>query len=113
MSETLKSLLKLIDEKQGKNVVAIDTTKISSFSDYVVIATTTSTVHTRSLSKYIIDFLCENNQDTFLSKRSINLDNTWVLLDGGNVVVNLFQEETREFYNLEKLYFNGEVVYGL
>lgn len=108
MDKILKDLIELINSKQGANLVVIDVVGLTTICDFIYVVTANSLVHSRSLSQYIIDFFNQNN----LLKKNItsDLNNPWVLIDGGNIIVNIFLKETREFYNLEKLYFNGKVI---
>ena len=112
MDKLIKDLVDLVDSKQGMNITVIDIRDISSFSDYIMIVTANSLVHSRSLAKYISDFLNENGMTGGLKNKNTDMNNPWVLIDGGEIIINLFLRETREFYNLEKLYFKGKVVYG-
>jgi ribosome-associated protein len=113
MEEIIKELITLIEEKQGNDLTVIDIEELTPYASYIFIVTTTSNVHARSLSKYITDFFSQKNLTKYLNKRSLESDNPWILIDGGDIVVHLFLKETREFYNLEKLYFNGKVIYGI
>jgi ribosome-associated protein len=110
MDKLLKDLFELIDSKQGINPILIDIRDISSISDYIMIVTANSLVHSGSLAKYVQDFLDIHDSNNSC-KKNIDLNNPWVLIDGGDIIINIFLKETREFYNLEKLYFNGKVVF--
>jgi ribosome-associated protein len=110
MEIVVKELIELINSKQGIDTTVIDVTEITSIADYILITTANSSVHIKSLGNYIVDFFKEKNMNKFLSNRNINLDNTWVLIDGGEIIVNLFLKDARDFYSLEKLYYKGKII---
>ena len=112
MDNILNELISLIESKQGIDITVIDIHEVSSIADHIMIVTANSMVHSRSMSKYIVDFLKEKGLTGEMKNKNIDLNNPWVLIDGGEIVINLFLKETRDFYNLEKLYFKGKVVYG-
>ncbi|OHD07347.1 MAG: ribosome silencing factor [Spirochaetes bacterium GWD1_27_9] len=107
----IKDLVELIDSKKGEDIAVIDVKEILPVTNYVFVVTANSSVHAHSLAKYIISFFVENSLKNFLHNKSIDLNNPWILIDGGDIIVNVFLKETREFYNLEKLYFKGSDVY--
>jgi ribosome-associated protein len=105
----LKSVLKGIIEKKGLNVLKIDLKKLENrVTDYFVICHGNSTTQ--------VDALCDSVEDTVRAETGQKpwhvegLDNCfWVLLDYGNVVVHIFLEEYRNFYNLESLWADGKM----
>jgi len=111
MEKIVENLIKLIDEKKGENIIVIDVDETSGFAKYIFIVTVNSLVHSKSLGKYIIDFFIENELKKFLYSKHIETSNPWVLIDGGNIIVHLFMQDTREYYELEKLYFKGKMIY--
>ena len=89
-------------EKKALDIVLIKMKKMSSVCDYFVIASGTSTTHTKALSDNIIKSLKDKGQ----SLRHIEgeRDASWILLDFGDVVCHIFLEDTRAFYDLEHLW---------
>ena len=76
--------------------------KMSSVCDWFVIATGTSTTHTRAIADNIVKKLKEKHQK--LWHKEGEREASWILLDYGDVVAHIFLEETRRFYSLEKLW---------
>ena len=107
--EILNKLINLIEDKKGMNIVTINIEEMTSITKYFIIVTTTSLVHSNSLAGYIIDFFKEYSSSQLFT-RNVDLNNPWILIDSTDIIVHLFLEETREFYNLEKLYFKGKLV---
>jgi ribosome-associated protein len=110
MEIVVKDLIELIDLKQGLDTTVIDVQEITPIADFIFIITANSSVHLKSLGKYVVDFFVEKKMDKFLSSKSTNFDNNWVLIDGGEIIVNLFLKDVRDFYSLEKLYYKGKII---
>ncbi|MBF0461793.1 MAG: ribosome silencing factor [Magnetococcales bacterium] len=96
------SLKTCLEEKKGVDVTLLDLRERATFTDFFVVATGTSSTHVAALA---------DEADRFFHERSIRVlsttglpEATWVLVDAGDIVVHLFQQETRAFYDLEKLW---------
>jgi ribosome-associated protein len=110
LDKAIKDLTELIDSKKGENITIMDVESITAIAKYIVIVTANSLVHSNSLTKHIIDFFDSNGLSDYLVSRRTGNNNPWVLIDASGIVVHVFLPETREFYNLEKLYFKGRLV---
>ncbi len=76
--------------------------KMSSVCDWFVIASATSTTHARAIADNIVKKLVEKRQRPWHVEGE--REASWILLDYGDVVAHIFLEETRAFYDLEKLW---------
>ena len=104
----VKEIAKVLDEKKAMDITAIKTEEVTIVSDYFVIASGTSNTHTKSLAD---DVEYEIKQRLDISPEHIEGRATgWILLDYGTVIVHLFQGETREYYNLERLWQDASVM---
>lgn len=101
----VKALLKYLDEKKALNPIVINVSEHTAFTDAFVIASGQSYIHLQSLSHYIKDFLEPLGYKKINPHNPIS-ENPWILLDFTDIVVHLFTPEAREFYNLEKLWFD-------
>lgn len=110
LKKILDDLIELIQSRKGEDLLVVDVNEITSIADYIVIVTANSTVHANSLATYVMEFFEEKGLKN-LYKRRPDLKNPWILIDSGEVIVNVFMREEREFYNLEKLYFKGKIIY--
>ena len=98
----LKEIISNLDDNKAQDITSIPMEGKSDIADHLVIATGTSSRHVSSLAQRIVD----NLKDYGLKR--INAEGLekgdWVLIDGGDIIVHLFREEVREFYDLEKLW---------
>jgi ribosome-associated protein len=99
---------KALDEKKGRNIKLLRITDVSSLADYFLICTGTSNTHVKTLCDYA-EFAMEQLGEPMLGREG-HRGNTWELLDYGSVVVHVFTEDAREFYNLERIWADGENV---
>ena len=91
-----------LDDRKGRSILALDVTKLTDVTDYMVLASGTSVRHIRALvdnlrdtaRRYAVHVLGVEGQET----------GKWVLVDLGDVVVHLMEAETRAFYDLERLW---------
>lgn len=101
---------RLLEEHKGRRTVVLDISRVSSISDFFVIATAGSTGHLRGLMRRVDDYLAAEGI-TLLGIRHRSVESGWILRDCGFMVVHLMTEEMRDFYDLDSLWFQGEVVY--
>lgn len=110
MEQESKSMLKIalsaIEEKKGVDPVILDISKISVIADYFLIASAENDRQLEALSEGVQDALCSagypcKSVEGF--KRS-----GWVLFDYGDLIIHLFNRETRAFYDLERIYRDAE-----
>ena len=97
-----KIVLDSLDNLKTHNVVYIDVSKKSNFTDALVIGTGTSSTHIKAISDELIENLKKNGHGEFI--RGVESNSDWVLIDLLDIVVNLMLVEAREFYSLEKLW---------
>lgn len=100
--------VKALDNKSAKDITILKIEDITVIANYFVIATATSTTHIKTLSDEVEKIL-EENGETTLRKEGYR-SGGWVLIDYGCVVVHVFLEDIREFYSLERLWSDAEVV---
>lgn len=94
------------DDKKAENVQVLKMPKIMADTEYFVICSASTQVQIRAIVKSIVDALEEAGVK--LLREEGRGDNSWVLLDYGNVVVHVFDEEDREYYDLEKLWSDAK-----
>jgi len=104
------SVVKGIFEKQGQNVLKVDLRKLENrITDYFVICHGNSGTQVDSISYSVEDTVRKETGEKPFHREG--LENCfWVLIDYGDVIVHVFQEEYRNFYSLESLWADANVV---
>ena len=100
--ELLAIVTQELDERKAENITTIDVIGKTSFTDYMVIATGTSDRHIKALCNYVSLALKEKG----VVPRGIEgaQGSEWVLMDLDDVILHVMTAQTREFYQLEKLW---------
>ena len=102
------NVTKALDEKKGMDIKLLKIDRVSSLADYFLICTGTSSTHVKTLCDYA-EYTLEQLGETMLSREG-HRGNSWELLDYGSIVVHVFTEEARRFYDLERLWADAQVV---
>ena len=105
---TMTAAVRALDKKKGKNLQVLKTGELTTLADYFVIAAGGSSTQVKALADEVEFHL----KQLGISPNHIegHRSNTWILLDYGNVVVHVFLKETRDFYDLERLWQDGEQI---
>lgn len=102
-------LAELLNSKKADDIVVIDIAEKSSFADFLVVASGTSDRHIESLIDDVEDLAA---QDGVPTKGIEGKNGTgWILLDLGDVIVNIFSREMRTKYNIEKVWADCEMTH--
>ncbi len=106
MNEKLSLVKKLLEDKKAENIVVLDVSKYTNIADYFVISTATSPIHARALADYLKDELEKHGHTV---DHTEGLENAyWILVDLVDVIVHIFQEDYRNYYDLEWLYSGAQ-----
>ena len=97
------------EDNRGRYIVILDLRELTPIFDYFVIATGSSRRQLHAMSEEIDHTLEQGLGDKRLSIEGYQ-DSRWILLDYGDVVVHLFEPETRDYYSLEQLWCGGKRV---
>ncbi|MDL2273552.1 ribosome silencing factor [Oscillospiraceae bacterium OttesenSCG-928-G22] len=101
--ELTNEILKILDDKKVQDLSALDIGALTVLSDFFVVCTGTSDRHVRTLADAVSKEL-KDRFDIYPHHIEGYESLTWVLLDYNGVVVHIFQQETRELYNIERLW---------
>lgn len=100
--ELAKEIAQILDGKKGHEVKVLSVEGKTSITDYFVLCTGNSRTQVKALAGEV---------EHAAGLRGVDPDNvegrgndSWIVLDYGNVIVHVFSREAREFYNLDKLY---------
>lgn len=97
-----------LDEKKAKDIKILKTAEQTVLADYFVICNGSSTPHIKALVDEVDRKLSEAGEPP-LRREGLRSD-IWVLMDFGSVIVHIFTDEARKFYNLERLWSDSEEV---
>ena len=99
---------KAIDDKKGQDIKIIDIHNVSVIADYFVIASGTNSNQVQA----IVDNVEEQLGRAGFEAKQIegNRNSSWILMDYGDVIVHVFDEENRLFYDLERIWRDGKVL---
>ena len=100
------SVCKALADKRGKDIVALYVREKTDLCDYFVIASGNSSTQTRTLAEEVEYQMSQAGVEP-TRKEGYNGSN-WVILDYSDVVVHVFYKETRDYYQLERLWSDGE-----
>lgn len=98
----MEALVKALDGKKAKEICVLKTDEVTILADYFVICTATSTTHIKTLSDEASKILSEKGEPPLRTEGYRN--GGWVLIDFGSVVLHIFLNEMRQFYDLERLW---------
>lgn len=99
--EKAKNIARILDKKKAIDIIGIETKELTVMSDYFIIASGTSNTHVRALADEV---------DDEMKKLGVEVDHIegratgWILLDYNDVLVHVFQPESRQYYNIERLW---------
>ena len=102
-------MAEVIDSKKGQDIAIIDVSKTSGFADYLIVTNAPSDRLMKTIADEVEDQLA--SLGVFMKKSEGKNGSGWILLDFGDIIVNVFSKEQREKYNLEKLWGDGEITY--
>ena len=103
-----KQVAGILDSKKAENIKVIEIDKISSLADYFILATGTGNTHVKSLADEVEEKL--KGEGIYPAGVEGYRSNSWVLLDYHSIVVHIFTEEGRGFYDLDRLWVDGKQV---
>lgn len=106
--EQVKVAARAADEKKARGVVVLKLSAITEFTDYFVICAGNSTRQTQAIADAVIEELKRFKTRPLHTEGYNNAE--WILIDYGAFVVHIFTEESRSFYDLERLWRDAEKV---
>lgn len=99
---------KALEDKKARDIKVLRTTEQTVLADYFVICNGTSSTHIKALVDEVDKQLSEAGEPP-VRREGLRSD-IWVLMDFGCVIVHVFTDKARKFYNLERLWSDAEVV---
>jgi ribosome-associated protein len=105
---SLKQIVALLSDRHGEKIAVIDLAGQSTIADHLVLVSGKSDIHMRTLKDYVTEYLEERKLDFYVEGEK---SPKWILIDVGDVVVNIFSRKGREFYRLESIWADAPIEY--
>lgn len=103
--EILKLAASALDSKKAVDMSAVHVGDLTVITEYFLLASATSSTHVRALADEVEDKLSKAGVEPLhIEGKATN----WILLDYGSVIVHVFTRDAREFYNLDRIWQDGE-----
>ena len=103
------SAARIADDKKGTDIVVLDVSSVLAITDYFVIASASNSRLVRTIAESVDEELHSGSGIRPLRVEGLR-EPSWVLLDYGDLVVHVFSDEMRKFYEIERLYRDVPVV---
>ena len=103
LEKNVESIVNFIMEKKGEDIVVLDLRDISSVSDFFIITTGNSSVHVKAICDEIREKMKKNNRTIPWHVEGYEAQK-WILIDYVDIVVHIFDSDTRLYYSIEKLW---------
>ncbi|MBP3940455.1 MAG: ribosome silencing factor [Christensenellaceae bacterium] len=105
-SKRVKEVAKILDDKKASEVLLLDVSGSTIMADYFVVCSGNSNLHVRRLAEDLDDELIKLGYERI---RVEGLrEGRWVVADYGDILVHIFHKDEREFYDIERLWKNGD-----
>jgi len=106
--EMANKAVELLKNKKAKDIKLLDINEISTIADYFIIATGHSTTQLQAMSDELEEKMDLAGYEMHHKEGFRN--GRWILLDFGNIIIHLFHDEERKFYNLERLWGDAKSI---
>ena len=106
--EMAKLACRALDEKKGKDIKVIDIHEVSVIADYFVIASGANQNQVQAMVDNVDEVLGRAGYEAKQIEGSKN--SNWILMDYGDMIVHVFDEENRLFYDLERIWRDGKAL---
>ena len=106
-----RSIVSILEEKKGEDILLLDLVDIASFTDYFVICTGTSNRMLQALMNTVLKDVRKTH--SLRCTPEGEPEDGWMLADFGDIVLHIFSPDQREYYDLEELWSKGKTVLHL
>ncbi|MGC9521413.1 MAG: ribosome silencing factor [Anaerolineae bacterium] len=107
--ELANQITEIIVDRQGEDILILDLQEVTTFTDYFVICTARSRRQLDALQSAVREELKQKDVQLALNVEG-DADSGWILIDYNSVIVHLFSEDMRAYYQIEELWRNARVV---
>jgi ribosome-associated protein len=106
-NKKLKTLVDFLNTKKTSSLKVLDISKISIIADYFVIVSVPTQKNVEALDSDICDLMEKNNYEL---RNKEGVHSKWVLIDYNDIIIHLFDDDYKDFYNLDKLWADAEEI---
>lgn len=103
----LKTIIQFLNEKKLSSLKVLDIRNISIIADYFIIISVPTQRNVEVLENDICDIMSKNN---FQYRNKEGVHSKWVLIDFNDIIIHLFDDEYKDFYNLDKLWADAKEI---
>ena len=104
----IKNAVDALEDKKGEDIKIIDISEVSPIADYFVLASGSNRNQVQAMADSVEEKM---HKDGFHLKQVEGYDSAnWILMDFTDIVVHIFDRESREFYDLERIWKDGKIV---
>ena len=100
----MEKIIKELEDLKAFEIQSLNIKNRSALADFIIIASGNSSRHVNS----IVTNLIKNNKNKILSSEGLGKTD-WVIVDFGDIIVNVFKPETRKYYSIEKIWTDNEL----
>ncbi|MDE6917879.1 MAG: ribosome silencing factor [Lachnospiraceae bacterium] len=108
MNDTLKTVIDALEDKKAENIQLIDIHEVSTIADYFVITNGSNQSQIQAMSDNVAERLAKHE----IHPRNVEGYSAanWILMDYNDILVHIFDKESRGFYDLERIWRDGKTV---
>ena len=106
-NKKLKTIVEFLSNKKLSSLKVLDISKISIIADYFIIISVPTQRNVEALDTELCDFM---EKSGFELRNKEGVHSKWVLIDYNDIIIHLFDDEYKEFYNLDKLWADAREV---
>lgn len=98
-------IVKACEEKLAKDLILLDVRELTTMTDYLIIVTGNSHLQTQAICSEVEKSLIISGNE-IIGKEGYK-DGKWIIIDSGETITHIFHKDYRDYYNLEKIWYNG------
>jgi ribosome-associated protein len=98
----LTAVLSWLNEKKAEHIAVYNVTKNCSYTDFIVVCDGSADLHNKAIAKHIL-YMAKKSKYQIISKAGLEYGQ-WILVDLGDVIVHIFLQEKREYYEIDQLF---------
>lgn len=106
--DNVKKIISALEDKKAENIQVIDINEVSSVADYFIIANGTNRSQVQALADNVSEKL--GKEGLYARQTEGYQTANWILIDYTDIVVHIFDKESRGFYDLERIWRDGKVI---